>query len=170
MKFLCLFFILISLNLYCQDNSSLHKFQFYNNGVIENSKSIKISVIVEKDTLNCAIKNGQINLPKTKVKCAVLINIKKKNYRIDNVDFSNVNNGTNVLFGIERNLDNFTQISSDYPNLYLIKKTQNTIEVENFDLAKEICFINFFSKVVNGKEMTLRTYNKTAITKRKNGT
>jgi len=155
---------LVSLNFYGQNNNALHEFQFYHNGYIENKKAIQIALIIGLDTIDCGISEGQIVLPKSNLKGSILMRFKKKSYQIDDVDFSKIDVGSLMIFGVEKNMKNFALVTEEFPNLYHVKNTLSLLEIENIEQVKEICFVSFPSKLQNGKNMTVKNYNKTSIT------
>ena len=165
MKFVTIFVILISINFYSQEDLSSNEFTFYRNGNLEQKKIIKFSIIIENDTLECPIQDNKITLPKTNLKCSVLVDFKKKKYRIDDVDLSKISKESIVLFGIEKNLKNFDRVPSKLQNQYKIKDIFNIITIENYEKAKEICFISFYILKKDVKIITIESYSKTVITK-----
>ncbi|WCO03504.1 hypothetical protein [Psychroserpens ponticola] len=149
--------ILLSTSLFCSAQSlkDSHEFKFYKNGRIVKPKKVNIYIISDKDTLKCEINENKILIPKVTDTCSILIKLKKETILIKDFDFSKIGNKGYITLGIENNMKNFQLMTPEYPNAYILKKYAIAINIENLQLIKKVCFLNYYYAI---QEKGNRTY------------
>lgn len=143
-----LILLLTALMNFAQNNNSV-EFELYNNGEFRSLKNVKVKLVKNLDTIACEISEGKILIPKMTDEFSVIVNIKKKTYVVDKVDFSKLNSDSKFIFGVEKNLKNLKPFSKQYPNIYVLLNTDNLLKIENLDKAKRVNFVVFTSKSKN---------------------
>ncbi|MDI1257195.1 MAG: hypothetical protein PSV16_13965 [Flavobacterium sp.] len=166
MKKLLSLLFLITLSAQAQKKPLVLEFGFYLNQTIVSNRSVKCSIIIENDTIDCPIKSDKIYLPQIDSKGTLFFKFKKKIYKIEEVDFSKVHENMVMLIGSEKNTENFKLLSSDFPDRYRIDRTLIGVKIENLELAKEVWFVCFNAVYPEGdKKITVGSYSKSTIVK-----
>ena len=164
-----IYFIIFTISIYCsaQTEDSVHEFGFYYNGFYKNSKKIKLYLIKDSDTIKCSILKNKITIPKVYSSHTVIVYHKKKIYKINNMDFSKLNNESKVVFGIEKNLWNFIP-ADNIPNTYFMDSHRLSVKIENLNHAKKISFLVFNSSTTaSNRVTTYRSYGRSEIIEKK---
>jgi hypothetical protein len=160
-----LILLLTTLMNFAQNNNSV-EFKLYRNGEFRSLKNVKVKLVKNLDTITCEIVEGKILIPKMIDEFSVVVNIKKKTYVVDKVDFSKLNSDSKFIFGVEKNLENLKTISNQYPNVYVLSNTDNIIKIENLDKAKSVNFVVFTSKSKNtDNSITGKSYTQYSLIK-----
>jgi hypothetical protein len=135
---------------FAQSNNKSIDFEFYKNGGFKNLKNIKFNLLKNLDTVTCEFLNEKIIIPEIQGTYTVIVEIKNKKYKIENVDFSKLDMDCKIVFGIENNIENFEPISNQYPNFYGIKKSKIFLKIEQLEQAKKVYFLVFTSEEKTG--------------------
>lgn len=137
-----LFFFFVS-TFYCFSQTELKEFEFkfFKNGLYRNLKNIELKVIKDSDTINCNILNRKIMIPTMISSSEVLINVKKKQYKIKKVDFTKLSVGSIIIFGIENNLKNY--FLAENPDTYAHKYAISAFKKSDIDEIKKVIFLTF---------------------------
>jgi len=151
-----------------QNEISNHEFKFYKNGKFVKSKKLEIYFINASDTIKVDVVSNEVKMPKLESVNSVLVIVGKNKYLISEVDLSKVNEGSTIIFGVEKNFSNLISVKAEFPKMRKLGNENILLKVENLEQAKEICFLVFHSKVKeepNKKEYKM--YSKMAISKPK---
>lgn len=156
-----LYFIIFTISIYCsaQTNNTIHEFDFYHNGNYKNSKKINFLIVKDSDSITCNISNRKISIPKISAPCSIIVYYRKKSYKINNIDFSRLDNESKIVFGIEKNLKNFSPVRT-IPNAYLLDNYKLAVKVKNIKQAKKVNFIVFnSSKTQSNGKISYKNYS-----------
>ena len=151
---------------YCftQIQSNTYEFKFYKNGQYKDTKKIELFLVKNSDSIKCEIIKNRITIPKVNSIYSVVLLNKKKAYTIENVDFSKLDNDSKIVFGLEKDLRRFTQLSSEFPTTYFLNETGLSIKIEEKNLAKKVNFIVFNSRTkMSNEKFIVKNYSQSAI-------
>lgn len=170
------YFMIFTISIYCsaQTESSNHEFKFYKNGLFKNPKNIKLYLVKNSDSIKCNILKNKVTIPRVSSSQTVVVSYRNKNYKINDVDFSKLDKDSKIVFGIEKSIENFSPISKELPNTYILRNSPIinnnflAIKIENLHQAKKVNFIvfNCLAKSEEKKE-TYKTYSRSIIRKKK---
>ena len=146
-KIFCVLFFLFTIHCNAQKGNS-YEFKFYNNGKFKSSKKVEVYLVTKTDSIKCKITNGQINIPENTNTNSLIINYKKNKYNIENIDFSKLDNKSVIIFGIEKNTENFSVTQE--PDIYLHLKTNTALKMDDPHKEKKIVFLTF--NAITGKK------------------
>lgn len=143
MKFIRFILFFVTICSFAQTSSRAFDFEFYKNGEFVTPKKLKVQIVKNSDTLDCEIFDKKIIIPQIKDSCTVLIKLKNKIRKIDNVNFSKLDPACKIVLGIENQINNFKPLEAHFENIYSIKNTMHIVNIQDLDLAKEVYFIVF---------------------------
>lgn len=169
MKFLTAILLFVFSYSNAQNINLTHEFKFYKNGKFLKSNDLQLFSIKGMDTIEFNVASDKIKIPKINFTGSILVVKGKKKYLIEEVDFSKIDENSNVLFGIENNFENLIKVSDKYQSARTLKNNLILLNVENLEQAKEICFVIFSSVIAKQESVkSSKSYSKMAISKFKN--
>ena len=166
-KFIHFILFFVAISSFAQTSNRTFDFEFYKNGEFKTPKKLKIQIIKNTDTIDCEINDKKIIIPQIKDSCTVLIKIKNKIRKIDNVNFSKLDSACKIVVGVENNINNFKLVETQVENFYSIKSTMNFIRLQNLELAKEVNFIVFtISETTKNNSKKVKSYSQYYLEKK----
>ena len=159
--FLVLF--LFSTYAFCQSENVERNFKFFYKSEFKYPRKLELKLVKDNDTLDCSFNNNKIILPKQGIYDLIISFKKNKNYKIENVDFSQIGKFPNVIIGIETEMEHFGIVPNEQNNLYVHLYNAAIFKIDDFNKTNGLCFIifNIEQKLDSGK-LSTKQYTRTA--------